>query len=96
MFYSECFGSKGPRGLAGGKKTCSPEKLPFSSPFPFSFYPAKNPSSCFQELLECISELVRAMLCVRSFCDTLSWGSWAFHPVQTPLQPTPFPPLPMS
>lgn len=36
MFYSECSGSRGPRGLAGGKKTRLPERLTslLSTPFP--------------------------------------------------------------
>lgn len=52
MFYSECFGSRGPRGLAGGRKTHSPEKLLSPLLFPFPPTPAKNPSLHFQEPLE--------------------------------------------
>lgn len=51
MFYSECFGSRGPRALAGGKKTCSPERFLFSfSSFSFSFSSCCcwwSPCACF-------------------------------------------------
>lgn len=45
MFYSECFGSRGPRGLAGGKKTCSPERLP--SPHSLFLPPCQESQSLF-------------------------------------------------
>lgn len=86
MFYSECSGSRGLRGLAGGKKTHLPEQLTsllstsFPSTLPGILVPALE--SCWNEpLSQCDDALCKLPLMV-------VMGLLGIYPMQRPQQPT--------